>query len=112
MSRSYVRACALNEVPEEGVLAVVIEGTQVAVVRSGGEVHALKDNCSHSDVPLSDGEVYEGVIECWLHGSCFDLRTGKPDGNPATESIPVYDAKVEGDEVFVSLATDSQGAPR
>ncbi|MFE0456888.1 non-heme iron oxygenase ferredoxin subunit [Streptomyces sp. NPDC052016] len=112
MSRSYVRACALNDVPEEGVLAVDVEGTRVAVVRSGGEVHALKDNCTHSDVPLSEGEVYDGVIECWLHGSCFDLRTGKADGNPATEPVPVYRTRVENDEVLISLTTDDQGVSR
>ncbi len=112
MSQSYARACALADVPEEGVLAVDVDGTQVAVVRSGGEVHALEDRCSHSDVRLSEGDVYDGVIECWLHGSCFDLRTGHADSNPATEAVPVYSAKVEGDSVFVSLPTDDSGVPR
>lgn len=112
MSQSYVRACALADVPEEGVLAVDVGGTQVAVVRSAGEVHALEDRCSHSDVPLSEGEVYDGVIECWLHGSCFDLRTGNADNNPATKAVPVYSTKVEGDSVFVSLPTDNQGVAR
>ena len=34
-------------------------------------------------------------IECWLHGSRFDLRTGKPTGLPATEPVPVYPVEVE-----------------
>ncbi|WP_328722918.1 non-heme iron oxygenase ferredoxin subunit [Streptomyces sp. NBC_00247] len=112
MSQSYVRACALADVPEEGVLGVDVEGSQVAVVRSGGEVHALEDRCSHSDVPLSEGEVYDGVIECWLHGSCFDLRTGNADCNPATKAVRVYSTKVEDDSIFVSLQPDRQGVPR
>ena len=41
-------------------------------------------------MPLSEGEVDGGAIECWLHGSCFDLRTGKPTGLPAFEPVPVY----------------------
>jgi 3-phenylpropionate/trans-cinnamate dioxygenase ferredoxin subunit len=102
----------LNEIPEEGVLAVDVEGTRLAVVRSQGEVHALRDNCSHSDVPLSEGEVYDGVIECWLHGSCFDLRTGKADGNPATEPVAVYPTRIDGNEVLVSLPTDDRGVQR
>ena len=54
----------------------------VAVVRAGGEVFALHDVCSHEEVPLSEGEVYDHTVECWLHGSCFDLRTGEPTGPP------------------------------
>jgi 3-phenylpropionate/trans-cinnamate dioxygenase ferredoxin subunit len=51
--------------------------------------------------------VEDGQIECWLHGSCFDLRTGKPSGLPATRPIPVYPVKIEGDDVLVSLTQES-----
>ena len=37
--------------------------------------------------PLSEGDVEGCEIECWLHGSRFDLRTGKPSGLPATEPV-------------------------
>lgn len=110
MSQSYVRACALVDVPEEGVLAVKVDGTRVAIVRTAGEVHALEDRCSHADVQLSEGEVYDGVIECWLHGSCFDLRTGNAESSPATKAVPVYSTKVEGDSVFVSLTAGTTPA--
>jgi 3-phenylpropionate/trans-cinnamate dioxygenase ferredoxin subunit len=42
-------------------------------------------------------------VECWLHGSCFDLRTGSPTGPPATEPVPTYQVKIQGDDVYVSL---------
>jgi 3-phenylpropionate/trans-cinnamate dioxygenase ferredoxin subunit len=54
-------------------------------------------------VPLSDGDVEDCTVECWLHGSRFDLRTGKPTGLPATVPVPVYAVRVEGDDVLVSL---------
>ncbi len=54
-----------------------------------------------------DGEVEDrdGVptIECALHGSCFDLRTGAPTNLPATEPVPVYPVRVEGDDVLVDV---------
>jgi len=74
----YVKVCSLADVPADGALAVEVDDTPVALVRSGDEVFALNDICSHAEVSLSEGEVYDGTIECWLHGSCFDLRTGKP----------------------------------
>jgi 3-phenylpropionate/trans-cinnamate dioxygenase ferredoxin component len=103
MGETYVRACALTDVPEEGALGVEIDGTKVAIVRSQGEVHAIHDSCTHAEVPLSEGEVYNGIVECWLHGSCFDLKSGDVSRLPATVPVPVYRAKVEGDDILVSL---------
>jgi 3-phenylpropionate/trans-cinnamate dioxygenase ferredoxin component len=97
------RACALSEVPEGGTLAVEIEGVPIALVRTGGEVFALHDVCSHEEVPLSEGDVEGCTLECWLHGSRFDVRTGKPTGPPATRPVPVYPVTVDGDDVYVSL---------
>jgi 3-phenylpropionate/trans-cinnamate dioxygenase ferredoxin subunit len=100
---SFVKVCSLADVPGEGALAVEIEDTPVAVVRVGEDVFALRDVCSHAEVALSEGEVYDHTIECWLHGSCFDLRTGKPTNPPATRPVPTYRVKIEGDDVYVSL---------
>jgi 3-phenylpropionate/trans-cinnamate dioxygenase ferredoxin component len=100
---SFVKACALSDVPDQGAFAVEIEDTPVAVVRIGEEVFALRDVCSHAEVALTEGEVYDHTIECWLHGSCFDLRTGKPTNPPATQPVPTYRVKIEGDDVYVSL---------
>jgi 3-phenylpropionate/trans-cinnamate dioxygenase ferredoxin subunit len=99
----FQRACALSELPDSGALGVEVAGVPVAVVRTGGEVFALYDVCSHEEVPLSEGEVYDHTVECWLHGSCFDLRTGKPTGPPATRPVATYEVKIDGDDVLVAL---------
>jgi 3-phenylpropionate/trans-cinnamate dioxygenase ferredoxin subunit len=100
---TFVRACALAEIPAEGVLGVEIEGTPIAVIRDGDEVFALRDVCSHAEVALSEGEIVDGTIECWLHGSCFDVRSGKPTNPPAVQPVPTYRVKIEGDDIYVSL---------
>lgn len=103
----YARACRLGDVPDPGALRVEMGDTPVAVVRSDGEVYAIRDVCSHAEVPLSEGEVEGTTIECWLHGSCFDLVTGNPTGLPATKPVPVYPVRVDGAGpdavVFVSV---------
>jgi 3-phenylpropionate/trans-cinnamate dioxygenase ferredoxin component len=104
---TYVWACALDDVPEDGALHVDIDGVPVAVVRSEGEVYAIHDVCSHANVALSEGEVDGDTIECWLHGSRFDLASGRPTGLPATQPVPVYPVVVEDDEVYVSLSQES-----
>jgi 3-phenylpropionate/trans-cinnamate dioxygenase ferredoxin component len=100
---SYVRACALSDLPAEGTLGVELGGLPVCVVRADGEVFALHDVCSHEEVPLSEGEIYDYTVECWLHGSCFDVRSGKPTGPPATKPVATYPVKIDGDDVLVAL---------
>jgi 3-phenylpropionate/trans-cinnamate dioxygenase ferredoxin subunit len=99
----YLKACAVADVPDEGAVRVVVDGIPLAVVRSEGQVYAIFDVCSHQDVPLSEGDVEEGTIECWLHGSRFDLSTGRPTSLPATRPVPVYPVKIDGDDVLVAL---------
>ena len=55
------------------------------------------------NLTVAEGEVDGYTIECWLHGSCFDLRTGRPTSMPATVPVPVYPVKIEGDDVLVSI---------
>jgi len=99
----YLKACAVDDVPDGGAVRVVVGGLPLAIVRSDGNVYAIFDVCSHQDVPLSEGDVEEGTIECWLHGSRFDLATGRPTGLPATRPVPVYPVKIDGDDVLVAL---------
>jgi 3-phenylpropionate/trans-cinnamate dioxygenase ferredoxin component len=104
----FVRACALSDLPDEGALGVDIGDAPVAVVRAEGEVFALHDVCSHEEVPLSEGDIYDCTVECYLHGSCFDLRSGKPTGPPATKPVPTYRVKIENGDVYVALGADNQ----
>ena len=99
----WVPACKASEVPEEGAKAVNIGGEPIAIARSNGTFYAIRDVCSHADVALSEGEVEDGTIECWLHGSRFDLTTGRPTGLPATKPVPIYPVKHDGDQVLVAL---------
>ena len=100
---AFERACALDEVTNASPLAVTVDGVDVAIVRQGDDVYAIQDECSHAAIPLSEGEVEDGEIECWLHGSRFDLRTGKPSGPPATEPVPTYPVRVDGGDVLVDV---------
>ena len=102
---NWVRACALAELKVDSALAVEVDGEDVAVVRSGDDYYAIADLCSHAAIPLSEGDVEDGEIECYLHGSRFDLRTGKPTGLPATQPVAVYAVRVEGDDLLVDVTS-------
>ena len=102
---SFLPACTVDEVAADTALAVEVDGTDLAIVNSGGTFYAIADECSHAAIPLSEGDVGDGEIECYFHGSRFDLRTGEPLGLPATEPVAVYPCQVDNDTVLVDVAT-------
>jgi len=100
-----LRLCGLDDVAPDTAARVDIESLRIAVVRIGDDVYAIGDRCSHADFSLSEGEVFPAAcqIECFKHGSAFSLLTGEPDTFPATRPVPVYDVRVEGDDIVIDL---------
>src|SRR5690606_36558860 len=90
---SFARAASFDDVPKGGSLGVEVNGVDVALVRDGDDVYAIHDECSHAEIPLSEGDVEGCEIECWLHGSRFAVRTGAVLNLPATEPVAVYPCK-------------------
>jgi len=98
-----IRVCALSDLDDRKPFAADVDGEAVVVVRDGERVHALQDLCSHAEVSLSEGEVTKRGIECWLHGSRFDLVTGEPSSPPASEPVDVYAVEVRDGDVYVAV---------
>jgi 3-phenylpropionate/trans-cinnamate dioxygenase ferredoxin subunit len=100
-----VRLCARGDLQPGTVKRFDIGSHRLALVRVRDDFFALGDRCSHEDYSLSEGEVLEEEceIECWKHGSTFDLRTGDPCSLPASKPVPVYPVRLEGDDVIVEL---------
>jgi 3-phenylpropionate/trans-cinnamate dioxygenase ferredoxin subunit len=98
-----IKVCALSDLDDRKPFAATVDDVDLVLVRNGERVHALADLCSHAAVSLSEGEVSRKGIECWLHGSCFDLETGKPSSLPATEPVDVYAVDIRDGDVFVDV---------
>ena len=103
---SPVVVARLSELEQPGAIRVVLDGIPVAVVRcEDGTVHAIGDTCTHAEVSLAEGEVEDCTVECWLHGSRFDLVTGNPLALPAIRPVPVYPVTIHDDDVLVDVTT-------
>ena len=100
-----VRLCGRDELEPGTARRFEVGGHRIALVRIGDDFFAVGDVCSHEDYSLSEGEVLteECEIECWKHGSMFDLRTGEARTLPATRPVPVYRVRVSGDDVEVEV---------
>jgi 3-phenylpropionate/trans-cinnamate dioxygenase ferredoxin subunit len=108
----FVKVCATDEIAVGTAVSATIDGTTIAIVHGeDGVFYAIHDECSHASIPLSEGEVEGCTLECWLHGSRFDLRTGNPTGLPATVPVPVYPVDVRDGFIFVD-PTPSSGVTK
>ena len=99
----WVRACRLDDLPADEPRGFTLAGTAICLARTCGGVFAVRDQCTHEDVPLSEGEVEDCAVECWRHGSRFDLRTGAVLNPPATRAVATFPVRVDGEWVLVAV---------
>ena len=101
-------AARLSELPDVGAVRMVVAGVPVAVVRARtATVHAIGDTARTPRSRCPTARSTTARIECWLHGSRFDLRTGPPTALPAIRPVPVYPVRIDGDDVFVDVTKES-----
>jgi 3-phenylpropionate/trans-cinnamate dioxygenase ferredoxin subunit len=101
-----VLVCKESDVEVGHAVKVTIDDVPIALVKdSAGVLHALGDTCSHGEISLSEGFVEDDTLECWAHGSKFDLGSGKPRNFPAFEPVPVYKVTVTDGDVYIDTAT-------
>lgn len=91
----------LSELTPGKARKIEVEGQPVCLARVGDEVFAIGDTCSHSDASLSEGDITDFRIECWLHGAEFDLRTGEAVTLPAVTPVPRYTVVTDGDQITI-----------
>jgi len=107
---TFQAVAPVDELTDDAALAVEVESAggdevPVAIIQIDNELFAVHDECSHGKVRLSEGDVdaRKCVIECWLHGSAFDLRTGAAKTLPATQPIATYPCKIDEGQVWVDV---------
>ena len=99
------RLCAVADLKPGEARRFDVGRHKICLVRIDDDFYAIGDICTHADVSLSEGEVFEDTkeIECWKHGSSFSLVTGEPNALPATKAEPVYQLEIVDGQVMVKL---------
>ena len=93
----------LADLPPDSAVRVEAE-VPIAVFNVDGELFAIDDTCTHQDASLADGYLEDCRVECPLHASTFDLRTGRPDGPPAKLAVRTHEVTVVDGVVHVVLS--------
>lgn len=104
----FVKIATISDIPQNGMRAFEYNGRRIAIFNAAGNYYATDDTCSHDDASLTEGwyEPEDETVECPMHGSRFNIKTGQALTLPAFEPIAVYSVRIEGDDVFVELSEE------
>lgn len=99
----WIEVMDANDIDEDDVARAEVAGRVLAIYRVDGTFYATDGICTHEAACLSEGFVFDGVIECPLHQGRFDIRSGKALSPPVSRNLATYPVKVEGTTVFVRV---------
>lgn len=102
----FTKVGTIHDITHGRPLVYDFDYNTVVVFQVEDEYFCLEDECSHQEVPLSDGQVRDCRVECTMHGSWFDLRTGKALNLPAVKPVKTYAVKVVGEDIYVETPAD------
>lgn len=103
MSQNFTAVATLDALKTGKMLRVSVDQQDILLANVDGEIYAVEDKCSHEDASLYNGALKGRCVECPLHGSHFDLKSGEPQEEPATEAIKTYAVKIEDQQIWVAL---------
>ena len=108
MSEIEFHSVAKTDDLDEGeAMQVIIGRKEIAIYNLDGKFYATDDICTHAYASLADGYVEGELIECPLHGGCFDIKTGKAMTPPVSEDLKTYELKIDGEQKLIGVPTDS-----
>ena len=94
----WVATVKLDDLRDGKPVRAEVGDAEILVVRHGEELFAIGNRCTHQKAPLHRGPVkFSGslrTVRCPLHGSTFDLATGRVIQGPATRPEPAYETRV------------------
>lgn len=99
----WKRAAEASQIEEEDLLGVSLEGRDIALYNLKGRFYATDNVCTHEGACLSEGFVFDEVIECPVHQGRFHIPTGRPKGAPVHIPLRTYPVKLVEGALYVKL---------
>ena len=107
MSEIEFHSVAKTDDLDDGeAMQVIIGRKEIAIYNLDGKFYATDDICTHAYASLADGYVEGELIECPLHGGCFDIKTGKAMTPPVSEDLKTYELKIDGEQILIGVPAD------
>ena len=101
MPTGYVRIATTEEISLGTMKRFDIDGHAILVANIGGRYYAVDDTCTHEDASLASGSLKGELVKCPLHGSRFNVVSGKVLDDPADRDLRTYPVRVDGDDLLI-----------
>lgn len=110
-----IKVALVDDIEQEEAIVIDPETSgytdPIAIFRTeDDEFYALNDICTHEFASLADGWVEGCAVECPIHTSKFDLRTGEVQNLPATEDARTHKVEVRDGEIWLTPGTSAKAA--
>ncbi|MBD0322879.1 MAG: bifunctional 3-phenylpropionate/cinnamic acid dioxygenase ferredoxin subunit [Aldersonia sp.] len=106
-----IPVCPLSSIPRGESYRWTVDPPVAIFHTEDGQVYAIDDTCTHQDASLSDGWLEGCEVECPLHASRFDLRTGKVDAPPAKRPVRTHQVMISDGIIHVALSDREPNRP-
>jgi nitrite reductase/ring-hydroxylating ferredoxin subunit len=107
----FVKVADTKDIQPSHMKEVQVDGESICIVNVEGKYYGIGNICTHEGGPLVDGTLEGYEVECPWHASKFDVRTGEVTNPPASESEPVYQIKVDGNNILIKKQGKSKSPP-
>jgi nitrite reductase/ring-hydroxylating ferredoxin subunit len=99
----FVKIASTNDLKPGEMKSVEVEQKEICLTNVNGNFYAIGNKCTHAGCMLSDGKLDGPNIKCSCHFSVFNVQTGAVVKGPATEPEPVYQVKLENDQILIDV---------
>ena len=97
-----VKLCDAAEVATGAMVPVDVEGfPPLAVYNVAGVFYVTSNVCTHNVAMLTDGYLDGDIVECPLHGGCFNVKTGEAAHFPCVEPLQTFEAQLRDGAIFI-----------
>lgn len=107
MKKQEIKVAKMSDLKDGEMKEVSAGESKVLLARIGDKYHAVGANCTHYGAPLAEGFLDGERIVCPWHHACFNVTTGDLQEPPAFDSLPCFELKIEGADIFVCLPEDA-----
>ena len=101
MGKDFVKVAKTEDVQVSQMMAVEVNDERICLANVNGKYYAIGNVCTHMGGPLAEGKLEDYIVQCPWHGSRFDIRSGKVVRPPAMKPEPIYEVKVESNDVLI-----------
>jgi ferredoxin-NADP reductase/nitrite reductase/ring-hydroxylating ferredoxin subunit len=98
----FVKVANTKDIQPSHMKEVQVNGESICIVNVDGKYYAIGNICTHEGGPLADGTLEGYEVECPWHASKFDVRTGEVTNPPADEPEPVFQIKVDDNNILIN----------